>query len=149
MADQTSEDVGQTIETLLREMRKVVPYDSASIQELREGRLVIVGGVGFADLEVLLGESFDVNNSDSPNGEVIHRRRPLVVADTEKYRAFRRGMHVGAGIRSWLGVPLLYGDQLVGMIALDKEEPDFYTREHERLALGFAKSAAALMASHR
>lgn len=139
--------VEEAMQLVLTEMRKVVPYDSASIQQLREGRLVIVGGVGFADLEVLLGESFDTDNADSPNGEVIHRRRGMIVADTEQYRAFRRGLHVGAGIRSWLGVPLLCRDRLLGMISLDKAEPDFYTTEHLRLAEAFASIAATAMAA--
>src|SRR5687767_15640908 len=56
----------------------------------------------------ILGETFDINNIDIPNGEVLYRRRPLIVGDTEQYRAFRRGLHVGAGIHSWLGVPLLH-----------------------------------------
>lgn len=140
-------DTGAAMQLVLSELRKVVPYDSASIQQLRNGRLVIVGGVGFADLDVILGESFDVNNADSPNGEVIHRRKPMIVADTEQYRAFRRGLHVGAGIRSWLGVPLIFEDQLLGMISLDKAEADFYTADHLRLAEAFASLAATAMAA--
>jgi len=135
----------EQIQLALLELRKVVPFDSASVQELRGGRLVIVGGIGFADLDVIIGESFDVDNADSPNGEVVHRRRAIVVPDTEKYRAFRRGLHVGAGIRSWLGVPLMRGDELIGMIALDKAEPDFYTDAHRDAALSFANVVAAAM----
>ena len=130
---------------ILAEMREVVPYDSASVQELRAGKLVIIGGVGFADLDVIVGESFDIDNADSPNGEVVHRRRPMIVGDTEKYRAFRRGLHVGAGIRSWLGVPLINHDKLLGMIALDKAEADFYTEEHLRMAMAYADVAAREM----
>ncbi|MCU1229563.1 MAG: hypothetical protein JWO97_2447 [Acidobacteria bacterium] len=142
-----AQDSGAAMQLVLTELRKVVPYDSASIQQLRGGRLVIVGGVGFADLDVILGESFDVNNADTPNGEVIHRRRPMVVADTEQYRAFRRGLHVGAGIRSWLGVPLVFEDRLLGMISLDKAEADFYNADHLRLAEAFASLAASAMAA--
>ncbi|MBV9496062.1 MAG: GAF domain-containing protein [Acidobacteria bacterium] len=130
---------------MLVELRQVVPYDSASVQQLRGSRLVIVGGVGFADLDVILGESFDVDAVDTPNGEVVHRRRPLIVSDTEQYRAFRRGLHVGVGIRSWLGVPLLYQGRLVGMLALDKEEPNFYTAEHQRAAVELAEKVAETM----
>ena len=93
---ENSEDIAATIRRLLTELRTSVPFDSASVQELRGGRLVIVGGIGFADLDVIIGESFDVDNADSPNGEVVHRRRGIIVPDTEKYRAFRRGLHVGA-----------------------------------------------------
>ncbi len=136
---------GWAIRLVLSELRKEVPYDSCSVQELRGGRLVIVGGVGFLDLDVLIGESFDVDSLDTPNGEVIHRRRPLIVGDTDQYRAFRRGLHVGVGIRSWLGVPLLRGERLVGMMALDKAEADFYTAIHAQTALQFASLAASAL----
>lgn len=132
---------------VLSDLRREVPYDSCSIQELRGNRLVIVGGVGFADLDVVAGESFAIDNMDIPNGEVIHRRRPLIVRDTEQYRAFRRGLHVGAGIRSWLGVPLIHEEQLVGVLALDKAEPDFYTREHAQTVQEFATQVAATLAN--
>ncbi len=130
--------VDRAIRLVLSELRREVPYDSCSVQELREQRLVIVGGVGFADLDVVLGESFAIDNTDIPNGEVVHRRRPLIVADTEQYRAFRRGLHVGEGIRSWLGVPLVHGEQLAGVLALDKAEPEYYTAIHAQTALAFA-----------
>jgi GAF domain-containing protein len=129
---------GRAMRIVLSELRKEVPYDSCSVQELRGSRLVIVGGVGFADLDVILGESFDIDNSDIPNGEVIHRRRPLIVGDAEQYRAFRRGLHVGVGIHSWLGVPMIDGDRVAGMIAVDKAEADFYTAAHAQTALAFA-----------
>jgi GAF domain-containing protein len=137
---------GRAMRLVLSELRKDVPYDSCSVQELRDERLVIVGGVGFADLDVLLGESFPVSSVDIPNGEVLHRRRPLIVGDTEQYRAFRRGLHVGHGIRSWLGVPLAHGDQLLGVLALDKSEADFYTQSHADLAMGYASLVASAMA---
>ena len=34
----------------------------------------------------------------------------LIVGDTQQYRAFRRGLHVGAD-RSWLGVPMIDGQR--------------------------------------
>ncbi len=130
--------VDRAIRLVLSELRREVPYDSCSVQELRDSRLVIIGGVGFADLDIVLGESFAIDNVDIPNGEVVHRRRPFIVADTEQYRAFRRGLHVGDGIRSWLGVPLMHGEQLAGVLALDKAEADFYTAIHAQTTLAFA-----------
>lgn len=141
---------GRAIRIVLSELRKEVPYDSCSVQELRGSRLVIVGGVGFAHLDVIVGESFEVDNADIPNGEVIHRRRPLIVGDTQQYRAFRRGLHVGAGIRSWLGVPMIQGQRVAGMLALDKTEPDYYTAVHAQTAMGYASLVArAILESDR
>jgi GAF domain-containing protein len=136
---------GRAIRLVLSELRREVPYDSCSVQELRENRLVIIGGVGFADLDVLLGESFSIDSLDIPNGEVVYRGRPLVVPDTEQYRAFRRGLHVGHGIRSWLGVPMIHGEQMAGVLALDKQEADFYTAIHAQTALTFAALVAMAM----
>ena len=137
--------IADAMKLVLSEMRREVPYDSCSVQELRGTRLVIVGGVGFADLDIIVGESFEIDNVDIPNGEVIYRRRPLLVADTEQYRAFRRGLHVGTGIRSWLGVPLIAGDALLGMLALDKAESNFYSQEQMRRAMEFASLLARAM----
>ena len=142
-----STPVDRAIRLVLSELRREVPYDSCSVQELRDSRLIIIGGVGFADLDVVLGESFANDNVDIPNGEVVPRRRPLIVPDTEQYRAFRRGLHVGEGIRSWLGVPLMHGEQLVGVLALDKAEPDFYTQLHAQTALAFAAIVGFAIAS--
>jgi GAF domain-containing protein len=133
---------GRAMRIVLSELRKEVPYDSCSVQELRGSRLVIAGGVGFAHLDVILGESFEVDNADIPNGEVIHRKRPLIVGDTQQYRAFRRGLHVGAGIRSWLGVPMIDGQRLAGMLALDKAEADYYTPLHAQTAIAYASLVA-------
>ncbi len=141
-----SDASGSVIRLVLAELRKEVPYDSCSVQELRGQRLVIIGGVGFADLDVILGETFDINNIEIPNGEVVYRRRPLIVGDTEQYRAFRRGLHVGAGIHSWLGVPLLHEERVYGMLGLDKAEPDFYTVSHQQTALAFAALVASALA---
>ena len=45
----------QTIEAILDELQRVVPYDSCSVQVIQGNRLVIVGGRGFDDLDGLLG----------------------------------------------------------------------------------------------
>lgn len=129
---------GRAMRLVLSELRREVPYDSCSVQELRESRLVIVAGVGFRDLDVVLGESFELDNIDIPNGEVVYRQRPLIVADTDQYRAFRRGLHVGAGIRSWLGVPMIAGGTVAGIVALDKTERGFYSLDHAQTVLGYA-----------
>ena len=137
-------DLQQVLNLILSELRQVVPYDSASVQRLEGNRLEIIGGSGFPNLEDLLGVSFDLAAGDNPNCEVIRRREPLILNDvrTTSYEAFQRQPHAQARIRSWLGVPLLFGDRPTGMITLDKQEPGFYTEEHTRLAQAFATQAA-------
>ncbi|HSJ56987.1 MAG TPA: GAF domain-containing protein, partial [Anaerolineae bacterium] len=65
------------------------------------------------------------------------------------YPTFKEEPHAQARVRSWLGVPLLFGDRLIGMLALDKQEPGFYVDEHARLALAFAAQAAIAIENAR
>nr|HID14875.1 GAF domain-containing protein [Anaerolineae bacterium] len=139
----TTLDLHQVFERILSELQQVVPYDSASVQLLRDGHLEIIGGHGFPNLDELLGITFDLSKEDNPNREVIRRRASFIVEDAPAvYSRFREEPHAAAGIRAWLGVPLLFGDRLIGMLALDKREPGFYTSEHVRLAEAFAAQAA-------
>jgi signal transduction histidine kinase/HAMP domain-containing protein len=145
----TTLERNRVIERILAELREVVPYDSASVQLLREDRLEIIGGRGFPNLPDLLGVSFSLHGHN-PNAEVARTRAPLIIEDAPTlYEEFQRGAHAPARIRSWLGVPMLVEDRLIGMIALDKREPGFYTREHARLAEAFAAQAAITVENAR
>jgi two-component system phosphate regulon sensor histidine kinase PhoR len=146
----TTLDRGEVIDRILAQLREVVPYDTASVQLLRENRLEIVGGRGFPNLEELLGVTFDPSREDNPNREVIRTRASFIVEDAPTmYGGFLRDPHAAAGIRSWLGVPMVMGEQLIGMFALDKSEPGFYTQEHARLAEAFAAQAAIAIENAR
>ncbi len=100
----------EVLELILSELQKVIPYDSASVQQLSENHLTMIGGHGFPNLEALLGTAFDLLASDTPNREVIAARAPLILEDAPAlYKNFHREPHAQARIRSWLGVPLFLG----------------------------------------
>jgi GAF domain-containing protein/anti-sigma regulatory factor (Ser/Thr protein kinase) len=136
-------DLPEILRIILTELQKVVPYDSATVQALENDHLRIIGGDGFPNLDELIGIEFDPDASDNPNRQVVRRRAPFILSDAPLlYDEFQREPHAQAAIRSWLGIPLLFGDRLIGMLALDKRQPDFYTQEHARLAMAFAAQAA-------
>ena len=146
----TTLDLQTILELILSELRQVVPYDSASVQRLEGHTLRIIGGYGFANLDNLLGLCFDLESTDNPNRSVLDAHAPLILRDAPAiYPEFQREPHVRAGIRGWMGVPLLFGDRPIGMLALDKQEPDFYTERHARLAMAFAAQAATAIENAR
>ncbi|MBI3244730.1 MAG: response regulator [Chloroflexi bacterium] len=142
-------DSDKVLEIILSELQRVVPYDSASVQRLRGAQLEIIGGYDLPNLPDIKGIMFDASSDNNPNGQVIRSRKPLVVDDVLSYKGFNHGTLAEAGVRSWLGVPLLFGDQVVGMITLDKKTPGFYTDDHARLAMGFAAQAASALENAR
>src|SRR5690606_16762671 len=50
-----------------------------------------------------------------------------------------------AGAQSWLGVPLIRQNEVVGMIALCKAEPRFYDVQSEQAAFAFANQIAVTL----
>jgi diguanylate cyclase (GGDEF)-like protein len=144
-------DLPAVLETILTELQNVVPHDTASVQELQGDRMVIVGGRGI-DMEHFLGFGFDAAGRGVPNGDVLRYRKPVIVADIlgpHEYADFPHAEHALTGVRCWMGVPLLFGNECTGMLTLDKLEPGFYTAAHAQVALAFAAQAAIALGNAR
>ncbi|MDH4136037.1 MAG: GAF domain-containing protein, partial [Anaerolineae bacterium] len=137
----------EAIEHILRELARVVPYDSASVQLLREGYLEIVGGRGWLDPEAVLGLCFPVPG-DNPNSVVIQQRQPYILADAPAaYAIFQEDTH--SHVRSWLGVPLIVRDRVIGMLAVESMKPNYFTSNHARLVAAFTDQVAIAIENAR
>ncbi|MGZ8795143.1 MAG: GAF domain-containing protein, partial [Gaiellaceae bacterium] len=131
----------QVFDLILSELRKVVPYTSATIQELDGDELVIVSGQGFPDIDELIGQRFAARGPHALSDVVMEQHEAAIIPDVSKAPQFVDAFGDGH-IRGWMGVPLLVGDRLIGMLTIDSFEPDFYTAEHARVAEAFAAFAA-------
>ena len=140
----------QVFDLILSELRKVVPYDSCSVQQVDGNEMVIVGGHGFPNLDELLGQRFDWRGPDDPAGDVIKARAPVIIKNVSaRFEHFNDETHGEGRIKGWMGVPLFFGDRLIGMLTLDKLQEDFYTPAHARLAQSFAAFAASAIENAR
>ncbi|HID64473.1 MAG TPA: GAF domain-containing protein, partial [Anaerolineae bacterium] len=147
MALTSTLDLEEALDRILEQLHRVVAYDSASVQLLRDDHLEIVGGRGFADLPSVIGLRFPIPG-DNPNTGVIESGEPVILADAQAAHApFREPPH--DHIRSWLGVPMRFHEQIMGMIALDSTELDHFTADHARLATAFANQAAVAIENAR
>ncbi len=52
-------------------------------------------------------------------------------------------------IRSWLGVPLIVQDRVIGMLSVDSAQPDYFTADHARLVTAFAGQVAVAVENSR
>lgn len=133
---------GELVQRTLVELRRVVPYDSASLQLLRGGDLEIIGMHGDDDWTRLIGLRFPVPGPN-PNTFVISQRKPLILdrEQLERYPAFRKELFVRQ-VRSWMGLPLMVGDELIGMMTIDRFEDDAFVSDDLRLASAFVDQVA-------
>jgi diguanylate cyclase (GGDEF)-like protein len=85
---------------------------------------------------------------DTPNTRVIEERVPIVLDDAPTaYSIFTEAPH--SHIRSWMGVPLMVHDRVIGMLALDHEQPNFYDDQLVALAESFANQVAISLENAR
>jgi PAS domain S-box-containing protein len=141
-------DQAQVIQLILEQLAKVVSYESASVQLLRDGYLEIIGGRGWPDPEAVLGLRFPTPG-DNPNTLVIQARIPLILgkAALKEYPSFNKPPH--SHIQSWLGVPLIVRDRVIGMFAVDHSQPDFFTDADAQMVNALAGQAAIAIENAR
>ncbi len=137
---------------VLTEIQKVIPYDSAGVYQVQDNRRKFVMGRGFTNLDELMGVSFELSEQDDEIGYLVSQTlRPLILEDAPaKYpQYFETGPHAAAKIRSFMAVPVVLNQQMIGLITLDKMDTGFYEDQHARLATAFAAQAATAINNAR
>jgi PAS domain S-box-containing protein len=150
---------------LLDQLKNILTYDTGTlwIREKREGarpgqsgsdRMLVRAARGFADSDQRIGLTVDVKDSQLLE-EMTRTSQPIWVPDIRKDARFRtfsieeqmpsllQEASLGFENLSWLGVPLILGGRVIGVIALEKLEPDFYTPDDIQVMMTFAGQAAA------
>ena len=132
----------QLIAELLERFNTVIPYDTA-ILWLRNGtRMVVSAARGFADNEQRQGLSVTIEESTLIK-EMINKSRGISVGDVRLDPRFPS--LIEPQYLSWLGLPLISKNEVMGVIALEKAEPNYYSPELEQVAATFASQAAVAL----
>lgn len=117
--------------TILEQVGRVVPYDSASVFLLEEDQVRIVTWRGYDRFGVdhlLKDISFALNKAHNLK-RMVEIRHSLIIPDVrldDQWVVTETSRH----IRSWIGVPLIAQDEVLGFLSLDKTDPNFYTQKH-------------------
>lgn len=137
-------ELKEVLRLILKEMKKVLPFDTASIQLAYEEShsLQIIANAGFDDPQHVETLNFPLQD-DYPNVRVYKRMEPLHFDDVQEHFSHFSDPHYRAThIHGWLGAPLISNDRAIGVITLDSKTPGIYTAEHDRLAVLFAGQAS-------
>ncbi len=139
-------DLHDVLATLLDALAGLVPFDAACVMMLDDGRAVVEAGVGYIGA-LRPGELvFEVADHEHLD-DLVQTMRSVCIADTQEHPSWQHGVEVSAQTRSWLGVPLIARGTVLGLYAMDKLQPRFFTDEHVRLAEGLADHAALAIAN--
>ncbi|MBN1486262.1 MAG: GAF domain-containing protein [Anaerolineae bacterium] len=125
----------KTLQTILARVEQIIPYDGGEIclyVPENNGLLVRAwkGHPGFDSRGRIykLGEGF--------TGGIAQQQRSLLVPDIEQHPTIK-AVHTQLGkssfVRSFVGVPLLVGERLVGTLELVSQEPGAFDEHVQRL----------------
>ena len=142
---------------ILDQLKIVVDYTGSAITTLEGEDLVLIATRGPDPEEHLLQRRFSLKHM-GPIWEVIHRGETVIIdnvrSDTPLAQAYRES--VGEllettfdYIRSWMAVPLMLKERVIGMLSLSHSEPIYYTPRYAGLALAIANQAAVAIENAR
>lgn len=140
----SSLSLNEVLNRILEQLRRTIPFDSASVQQREEEYTVIRAVAGFSHPEKLLGLRIPITDN-LPNSHAIKQRRPVAFPNVSHvfphfYNEAER--YQSALIRSWLAVPLLFDEEVIGLITLDRHQVRPFTADEIEIAATFAQHAA-------
>jgi GAF domain-containing protein len=136
-------DFEQTVEAVLAAVQQVVVFDAAEVTVLRGNKLVVEAWVGQEDFNNTTGREYRIGRG--PTGMIASNKQPVLVSTIsgeEEDLKRTLGYESAAGeflakthkvvINSFLGIPLLINDRLIGTLTLVHREPGRFTESDRR-----------------
>ncbi|HTX91939.1 MAG TPA: GAF domain-containing protein [Anaerolineales bacterium] len=145
-------EMDQVLRVLLEECKKILPVEAFYVAVLDPKTDTILHPL-FYDLgKFRQVPPRNLYKDPGLSGYIIRKRRTLYLPDTlargieKKYPIMRAG---GQPTRSYVGVPLIIGERVVGGISMQSYQPDAYTPEQIRILETIATQAAVAIDNAR
>ncbi len=120
----TSLDLEHLTDEILQQIQKTIDFDSATLLLLKGNILEAAASRGLSDYK----QGLNIYRKSEHNSAwlTVRNKLPLIINDVTKSQYWEARPELGQ-VRSWLGVPLIYKDRVVGVLTLDKNQPDAFT----------------------
>ncbi|MBE7434584.1 MAG: PAS domain S-box protein [Anaerolineales bacterium] len=150
-------ELGPLLKIILEQLKKVIDYAGAGIAKLDGDDFVVVEYLGIVPRETMLGFRSSVYQ-DTGYRKVAESKQPVIIDDiwrNDPWLNLLRNitnqdmLAKFRDIHSWMGIPLISHDQLIGVLRLDHQEPGHFTSAHADLGLAFANQAAIAIENAR
>ena len=136
----------ELVDLMLGQLRRIVPFDTATLWLINEGDLVIASASGFVDTQSRVGLKVSLEDSVLFT-EMVRTANVILVPDIrldERFPSLLEPENM-----CWMGIPLIEKSEVKGMVALEKKEVGFYTNDHIQIAKAFASQTMISMENAR
>ncbi|MFN8375026.1 MAG: PAS domain S-box protein [Anaerolineae bacterium] len=131
----------EVLDEILEQTHRLVPYKTANIALLEGDMLVVKRWRGYVNQGFI--QNLRHALSDTPlEMEAFQKRRGIVISDTHQHPKWQIWKHL-EWVRSYIGIPILLQDQILGILRLDSDIPNQFS-EHDIELLQPLASAAAI-----
>jgi len=137
---------GELVSRLLDSLHDVLPFDTAILWLRQSEHMSVAAARGFPDNEERVGLTVAIEDSRLL-AEMSRTSQGIVIGDVSQDQRFP--VLTQAERLSWMGVPLVSKDVVIGVIALEKIEPNFFSLELTQLVATFASQAAVALENAR
>ncbi|MFC1996352.1 GAF domain-containing protein [Chloroflexota bacterium] len=139
-------EIDQVLERILLRLEEAINYDSASVLLLEGDVLTMVAGRGFDGFNIDVGQKLPANSDLFQ--EIYKSLQPIVIQDVQEDRRWD-ALSENVPVRSWIGIPLIIQEELIGYLTIDNWKPNIYTGHELRLAQAFGNQASIALQNAR
>ena len=128
-------------EIILSSAARLVPYDHASIEIVKQGCLELVAEHGpLKGKPIKRRDAWNSKRWEDWKDIWKDQYRPLILSDAQSEDGSIKGED-RRSVRSWMRIPMAAGEKVFGLINLESEKLDFFTEEHAGILQTFANQA--------
>ncbi|RPJ56766.1 MAG: GAF domain-containing protein, partial [Dehalococcoidia bacterium] len=142
-------DLKEVLNLILEQLALVIDYDTCTICLYdEEGDQLVARAVYGFDEDVVadaLGMTLPMNDNP-PNYRVITQKKAVVLADVDTEPGWIKSPSSDK-IRSWIGVPLITRDRVIGMLTIDSFQVNKYSEDNIKDVVAFVDQAATAVAN--
>ncbi|MCX6060179.1 MAG: GAF domain-containing protein [Chloroflexi bacterium] len=145
----SSLELNQVLQSILDQLVRVIPSDSGTIQLLDGDNLEVFAAVGIEAINFSKRGQIKLNEFPL-NNYVIKEKKTIRVDDTlidERYQPSVEGEKIN--IRSFLGIPLIAKEKIIGMFTLDSYQTSYFSKQDAELGLAIANHASIAIENAR
>lgn len=132
--------VDNTLNEFLETLQMIIPYDSASIALITKGKMEFIAARGFPERIDLTALNLSHQQISSSIKQELLSKQALIVDDVLDYPNW---VHIDGTeyIRSWMGIPLHFEGNFIGVLNLDHSQAGFFNSHYARYATALAQQA--------
>jgi len=138
----------EAVDRILEQLERVVYYDSASVQLLYDNTLEIVSSRGLDFQHDDIGVRFPLNENE-PSYPIFRDSIPYILYEDVQISlpVFNEIPH--NNIHAWMAIPLKVKGTIIGIIALDGQQPGQFSERDAILAVTYANQVAIALENAR